>query len=384
MATTGEARPDRRAFLRGAAALAAGALAGVGGCAARGGQAGAAQAGAPPATGPRLFPAPDLSDAMVAAMRAGIRPYRSGRVRVEFERRDNLLVIHNYGHGGAGVTLSWGCAAEALRLVRGHAPAEEPVAVLGAGVVGLTAACELLGAGRRVRVYARDTLEGTTSWLAGAQWAPSLVSRGSPPGDPGFFERVLRGSYARFATLADRDDWGVVRRPNFVCGDGGGGLRHIPSDLGGTPEPLARLPIAGLQVPGGVVRTMLVEPPVFLPRLVHEVRTLGGEIVPRTFESFDDLRGLRERVVVNCLGLGARAIVADPRLTGVRGQVVLLRPQNLPYLLSHGDGYMFPRRDAVVLGGTVERGVENPTPDPAACRRILASHRRFFAGSATA
>jgi len=44
----------------------------------------------------------------------GLRPHRSAGVRVE--RDSDLPVIHNYGHGGAGVSLSWGCAEEAADL----------------------------------------------------------------------------------------------------------------------------------------------------------------------------------------------------------------------------------------------------------------------------
>jgi D-amino-acid oxidase len=53
----------------------------------------------------------------------GLRPVRS-TVRVEAERSaPDRLVVHNYGHGGAGITLSWGCAAEVVRLVAaGNAP----------------------------------------------------------------------------------------------------------------------------------------------------------------------------------------------------------------------------------------------------------------------
>jgi D-amino-acid oxidase len=59
---------------------------------------------------------PRLADAQVIAHRVGARPTRSS-VRVENDRlRDGTPVVHNYGHGGAGVTLSWGCAVEALAL----------------------------------------------------------------------------------------------------------------------------------------------------------------------------------------------------------------------------------------------------------------------------
>ncbi|MGN9912501.1 FAD-dependent oxidoreductase [Phytohabitans sp. LJ34] len=60
---------------------------------------------------------PALAGATVRASRVGIRPSRR-HVRVERVDVDGAHVVHNYGHGGSGVTLSWGCAAEVLRLVR--------------------------------------------------------------------------------------------------------------------------------------------------------------------------------------------------------------------------------------------------------------------------
>jgi D-amino-acid oxidase len=51
----------------------------------------------------------------VLAERVGIRPFRKSGVRVERELlRDGRVVIHNYGHGGAGFTLSWGCARQTV------------------------------------------------------------------------------------------------------------------------------------------------------------------------------------------------------------------------------------------------------------------------------
>jgi D-amino-acid oxidase len=53
----------------------------------------------------------------VLAERVGLRPFRKSGVRLERDRlRDGRTVIHNYGHGGAGFTLSWGCAREVLDL----------------------------------------------------------------------------------------------------------------------------------------------------------------------------------------------------------------------------------------------------------------------------
>jgi D-amino-acid oxidase len=59
---------------------------------------------------------PRMRDARIIGHRVGIRPARS-RVRVECAEIGGHELIHNYGHGGAGVTLSWGCAQEVAELV---------------------------------------------------------------------------------------------------------------------------------------------------------------------------------------------------------------------------------------------------------------------------
>jgi len=57
---------------------------------------------------------PDLTEADVKKAMVGLRPYRKGDVRVEAQEVDGRHIIHNYGHGGAGVTLSWGSSRLAL------------------------------------------------------------------------------------------------------------------------------------------------------------------------------------------------------------------------------------------------------------------------------
>ena len=58
---------------------------------------------------------PELGGATVLGHRVGLRPVRS-RVRLDAEQADRVKIVHNYGHGGAGVTLSWGCAQDAAGL----------------------------------------------------------------------------------------------------------------------------------------------------------------------------------------------------------------------------------------------------------------------------
>ena len=309
---------------------------------------------------------------------AGLRPFRDGGVRVEREQLAGRTVIHDYGHGGSGFTLSWGCADDvlALALGAGHAPPAAAL-VLGAGVSGLTCAHRLASAGFRVRVLARDFPPRTTSDLAGAQWSPSVVDTGASPGDRLRFDGWLRRSYAAFAEL-EGEAYGVFRRPNYATREGGHGLRAIPRDLIPPVEELARLPFAGGDRPGRVFHTFLIEPPRYLPALMRDLEHMGVVLEQGDLACLEAALSEPERVLVNALGLGAREVAGDPAVVPVRGQLVHLEPQALGYLLSHENGYLFARTDALVLGGTVERGVADPVPETSACRRILAAHRRFF------
>ena len=57
---------------------------------------------------------PDLANAKVLSHAVGLRPGRP-EPRLETEQRAGGTIVHNYGHGGGGVTLSWGCAEEVVR-----------------------------------------------------------------------------------------------------------------------------------------------------------------------------------------------------------------------------------------------------------------------------
>ncbi len=324
-----------------------------------------------------LLPVPDLSDGMIIGTRAGLRPYRRGGVRLELSSLpDGRPIVHDYGHGGAGITLAWGCAEEVRDLLRARLEPPATVAVLGAGIVGMTAAWVLGEAGYGVTLYAQGFTPATTSDVAGGQWAPSLVDLDRGLERRHRLERILRRSFRRYlAHVGER--YGVFRRDNYVTPGHGSGLARIPGGILPPVESLDRLPFPGPPRRGRLYRTLLIEPPTYLPRLLSDLEDHGVARVRRSFDAFDDLATLPDRAVVNCLGLGARDLLQDKALIPVRGQLVHLRPQALPYLVSH-EGYIFPRRDAVVLGGTSEWNVSDTEVSGGAVRRILERHRAFF------
>ena len=67
----------------------------------------------------RRLAAVNCSNERVIRTVAGLRPFRPSGFVVRSEKIENKLVIHNYGHGGAGITLSWGTAQLALEEAEG-------------------------------------------------------------------------------------------------------------------------------------------------------------------------------------------------------------------------------------------------------------------------
>ena len=127
--------------------------------------------------------------------------------------------------------------------------------------------------------------------------------------------------------------------------------------------------------------TMLVEPPIYLSALLRDVRRAGGRVVVRELASREQVQELPEPVIVNCTGLGAKALFGDDELEPVRGQLTFLLPQpEVDYMVITGGLYMFPRRDGILLGGTFEHGAWSLDVDEEVRRRMVAGHRSLFEG----
>jgi hypothetical protein len=110
-----------------------------------------------------------------------------------------------------------------------------------------------------------------------------------------------------------------------------------------------------------------------------DVRQAGAEIVVREFEDIAQVRTLPERTIFNCTGLGAGRLFGDAEIMPVRGQLAILLPQpEVGYNTIAREGYMFGRRDGIVLGGTFERGEWSLEPDQETIAGIIAGHKSIF------
>lgn len=329
--------------------------------------------------------APRISMDNVIRSIVGLRPFRPSGFRVESEKFDDKVVVHNYGHGGGGITLSWGSSALAVRETLGME--HRDVAVVGGGVMGLTSARLLQDAGWNVTIYTKDVARHSTSNRAGGQWSPASVYDKDVATDA--FKAQLNWA-ARISHHAQTNlggaDYGIRWMENYF-------FKDSPfDDEDGYPGLADLFPHSRILEPdehpfnaayARVIVTMMVEPATFLRRLTEDFYQVGGRMEIRNFRDRSEVLALEEPVIFNCTGLGAKALFDDDELTPVKGQLVFLPPDpDVDYLTVYPVPellYMFSRSDAVVLGGTSKKGDWSLQSEPAETARIVAGHQRLFA-----
>jgi glycine/D-amino acid oxidase-like deaminating enzyme len=316
----------------------------------------------------------------------GLRPHRDPGFLLRADRLDDKTVIHHFGHGGAGMSLSWGTASLAADLALPHT--ERSAAVIGCGVIGLTSARQLQRRGFDVTIYAKALPPDTTSNQSQASFTPTagLVSleRRTPEWDQQF-RRAVKIAYLEHQLLVGLR-YGVSWINEYRLSD------EVPTASPRIPRyPLADelLPEVG---PGSVLLvpgehpfgsryatqhpTLRFEPSIYLDALLRDVIGFGGRIVIRDFDTPRDLISLAEPLIINCTGLGAKAIFGDEELVPVKGQLTVLVPQPEVTYMVRG---MLPRSDGITLnGGMQQRDVWDLEVDEAHQAWVVQDCRLIF------
>ncbi|NYT42845.1 FAD-binding oxidoreductase [Sphingomonas sp. R-74633] len=335
-----------------------------------------------PSRGPKCLPIANVSANRVIRTVAGLRPYRASGFVVRAEPFGDKRLVHNYGHGGSGITLGWGTARLAVDLgLPGHSG---PVAVLGSGIAGLTTARLLQEAGRQVTLYAAQLPPHTTSNIAGGQWHPAGLYQHDrvTPEWLAQFEAAMDYSWRRFQIMTG-DEYGIRWLPTYIeLGDGDADEPSSPA----TRHETDRVVLGPGEHPFPVQRvtrfmTMYAESGHLLRQLTRDVQLAGGKFVVREFATPAEVAALPETLVFNCTGLGAGKLFGDAEIEPVRGQLAVLLPQaEVQYAFAGKMGYMFPRGDGIICGGTFEHGEWDATPQPDRIAKIIARQQAFFAG----
>ena len=304
----------------------------------------------------------DVREKRVDRVTVCLRPFRAAGPRIEGERVGDKLVVHNYGHGGSGWSLSWGSSEIAVReALSGEA---RDIAVLGCGALGLTTALLLLRRGASVTIYARDMPMETRSMRATGSWSPdsriASIERAPAFGDA--WEAMCRSAFAQHRAFIGAEGDPVNWTDWYYLSDGGQ-QRAGPAQFAAYQQRVRDLlpPARALSASENPFRTaiarvnstMTFNVTAYARRLQRDVLTGGARFVQADFHAPSELAALPQRTIVNCSGYGARALWGDETIIPVRGQISWLGVQPAArYGLYYRHTILFSRGDGVVVQRT--------------------------------
>src|SRR5271165_706199 len=150
-----------------------------------------------------------------------LRPFRAAGPRLEVERVGDKTVVHNYGHGGSGWSLSWGSSSVAVE--KAMAAGERDIAVIGCGALGLTSALLLQRAGARVTIYAKELPPNVRSSLATGVWTPDsriCLEQHATPAFKQLWEQMTRTSFQTYQNFLGLPGTPVEFIDSYFVSDG--------------------------------------------------------------------------------------------------------------------------------------------------------------------
>ena len=212
---------------------------------------------------------------------------------------------------------------------------------------------------------------------------------------PALWEQMTRASFARFQTFLGMPGNPVERSDRYNLANEAPEVvraHHLANDTMGfaqyqsrvrdlTPRPQL-LPAGSHPFASPYVQrntSMMFSVAEYGHLLMSDFLLGGGKIETMEFRSPADLATLKEKVVINCTGYGARALWKDESIVPVRGQIAWLIPQpEVNYGISYRNVTMLSRHDGIVIQQTGESEAwgwndANETPDRAEAETALAS-----------
>lgn len=363
---------------------------------------------------PQLLPM-QLSPDRLIDIKCCIRPLRAAGPNLGTEMVRDRLVIHNYGHGGSGWSLSWGSAEIAVGKALSVLP--KKIAVVGCGIVGLTSAIVAQRAGLDVTIYARELLPRTRSFRASGSFTPgSRIALSGPAGPqfPEVWEQMARFSWKMFRTflglpgdpVAFGDSYSVSESPierrtwphdPAVAGSyettglprQNAEFAHLDTRIRDiVPQAVSLLPEENPFATPFAQRSshMFFNFPAYGRLLLDEFFSRGGRYVMRDFHSPRDVGELPERVIIHATGYAARDLWQDRTVIPVRGQTGWLVPQpGVNYSLRSSNMSAMSKGDGIVvmntnpdIGDMLGVGDSTELPNRAPIEEAMATLSRFF------
>ena len=296
-------------------------------------------------TGKLVFPRLRASIDRITRITVCTRPFRAQGPRLDTEQIGRKTVVHNYGHGGSGWSLSWGSSGIAVQ--KAMATGERDIAVIGCGALGLTSAILLQRAGAQVTIYAKELPPNVRSSLATGLWTPDSRICFEQHATPAFkqtWQSMTRNSYQTYQTLLGLPGNPVEFIDSYTVSDNADTERHHGTAADQRPK-FAELQreLVGDLIPKseeyGPGRhpfdqrylrrntLMMFNLAAYSRLLMSDFAANGGKIEIAEFHTPSELAALRQKTLINATGYGSRALFDDQSITPVRGQLARMIPQ---------------------------------------------------------
>ena len=336
-----------------------------------------------------------------------IRPMRKGSPRMEIEELNGKIIAHNYGHGGSGWTLAPGATNYIidkldLKLKQANITKSESITIIGAGVMGLFSAYELIKRGYNNITIVAQSYSELTSHNAGGLIAP--VSMDNTPQVQALINEIGVESYNFFKKVAKGKNKTIKKGSSiipayFETRQESGLEAYVKKNM------MKKSRDVVLDFGNGTRRVMVeYSDALFVDVGIWE--DLRSYLIQRNVafktDTVKNIADIKSKVVINCSGLGAKDLVKDNKMVPVQGHLVMLKdqnPQDLQYMiLTYGKTtttkagfkvkrsfYIFPKRlpgskhrDVGVIGGTFIHGADKNTPNFEEFGIMKTNARRFY------
>jgi D-amino-acid oxidase len=267
-------------------------------------------------------------------------------------------------------------------------PMEHRVAIVGAGVSGLTCGVLFTQHGHRTAIFAKEIGQQTTSGAAAALWFPYDVE----PADKVILWALE--THRELIDLARNPDSGVsmielrqfsrtgeIQIPDWATSLGAQAVIPTSPPVMSSEVETSLIAIPAEFTSGFALNVPLMDTTIYLDYLAARFLKAGGKINANVlFAKLEDVDPKCD-LVINCAGMGARELVHDADLEPHRGQVAIVpRIKDLPCAVVCDDApllYAIPRKNDCVFGGTNELS-NKLAADPATTDRIVAECSRVL------
>ena len=335
------------------------------------------------------------------------RPGRNGSPKMNVILEDDKIIANNYGHGGGGWTLAPGVAKYVVamldqKVIEKKFSKDENITIIGAGVIGLFNAVELLNVGYKNITIVAESFDGLASNNAGGLLSP--LSMDFDEEFKPLMKQTGLDAYKFYESIALKKHpflkEGASLMPAYFENRNDSGLEEY---VGEVMQPAKDIII---DFGNGTRKNMVAyDDAIFMDTgkmmiLLKEYLKNKVQFKQQKIESFSQIN---DKIIVNCSGLGAKLLAHDQEMLSIQGHLIMLKDQNpsdIGYMMSiHMEKnattksgmkvkrkfYIFPKhknntnsRDVGVIGGTFIEGADKNTPNNEEFEIIINNAKKFY------